>query len=124
MTITLPRQDRVEAHFDGFEVTTDQDGSAPSPFALFLASIGTCAGIYVSRFCRQRGMDTSGIRIRQSMQAGTSGLVSKIDLAIELPPGFPERYVEAVVRAAQLCTVKKHLEHPPVIEVHTLTSKV
>jgi len=123
MVITFPGEDRVDARFDGLTVSTDQDGSAPSPFSLFLASIGTCAGIYVSRFCRQRGIPTAGLRIRQhAIIDPATGLVDRIDLEIELPPEFPQRYAEAVVRSAQHCTVKKHLEHPPVIEVRALTA--
>ena len=120
MTIEFPGGDRVEAVMDGVRLVTDQDGSAPSPFQLFLASIGTCAGIYVSSFLRQRGLPTEGLVIRQRMvQDPASKLIGKIELTIELPPGVPERYREAVVRAAQLCTVKKHLERPPQIEVRT-----
>jgi ribosomal protein S12 methylthiotransferase accessory factor len=118
VTITLPGADRVEADFGAFRVATDQDGSAPSPFDLFLASIGTCAGIYVARFCRQRKIATEGLRIRQRMHDDpASGLVDRIRLEIELPDGFPAEYVDAVIRAAQLCRVKKHLAHPPEVEI-------
>jgi putative redox protein len=121
MTIEFPGGDRVDARFGGPGIVTNQDGSAPAPFELFLASIGTCAGFYVLRFCRQRGIPTEGLRILQRAEenAGT-GMVGRIDLAIELPPGFPERYREAVIRSAQLCAVKKHLEHPPRIEVRAV----
>ncbi|MBZ5638374.1 MAG: OsmC family protein [Acidobacteriia bacterium] len=118
MAIEFPGGDRVDACFDGLEIVTSQDGSAPSPFDLFLASIGTCAGIYVARFCRQRGISTQGLRIRQRVAANpASGMVDRIDLEIQLPPGFPEQYREAAIRSANLCAVKKHLEHPPRIEV-------
>jgi len=125
MVITFPGGDRVDASFEGLTVSTDQDGSAPSPFSLFLASIGTCAGIYVARFCRQRGIPTAGLRIRQKIEADPSTrLVSRIALEIELPSGFPSQYRDAVVRSAELCTVKKHLERPPAIEVRTLAAAV
>jgi ribosomal protein S12 methylthiotransferase accessory factor len=55
-------------------------------------------------------------------QDPSSGLVSRIDLDIQLPPDFPERYRAAVIRAAEQCTVKKHLEHPPVIDVRIFVS--
>jgi putative redox protein len=121
MTIEFPGGDQVAAHFDGLEVVTNQDGSAPAPFDLFLASIGTCAGFYVSRFCRQRGIPTDGLRLRQRVSAdpGTN-MVDRIELEIELPPGFPEQYRDAAVRAAKLCAVKKHLESPPRIEVRAV----
>ncbi len=122
MEIVFPHGDRVDAKMGSMVITTDQDGSAPAPFQLFLASIGTCAGIYVSSFCRQRGIPTDDIRIRQRMRANpTTRMVEQIDLDIVLPETFPEQYKEAVIRSAQLCAVKKHLEHPPAIAVRTVT---
>ncbi len=118
MTIGFPGGDRVDASFNGLTVATSQDGTAPAPFELFLASIGTCAGIYVSRFCRQRGLPAEGIRLRQHVTWSPSEhRVTRIELSIELPADFPEAYRDAVVRSAQLCAVKKHLERPPEIEV-------
>jgi ribosomal protein S12 methylthiotransferase accessory factor len=40
-----------------------------------------------------------------------------VQVTIELPDGFPEKYADAVVRAAEQCAVKKHFEHPPAIRV-------
>ncbi|HSO23567.1 MAG TPA: hypothetical protein VLT81_11690, partial [Chondromyces sp.] len=60
MTVRFPGGARVEADYNGFEIATDQardsggEASAPEPFDLFLASIATCAGIYVLRFCQKR----------------------------------------------------------------------
>jgi ribosomal protein S12 methylthiotransferase accessory factor len=121
MTIELPGGDRVDALVGGLRIATDQDGTAPSPFQLFLASIGTCSGIYVAGFCRQRGLPTEGIRISQrAVVDPATRMIDEIRLEITLPAGFPARYREAVVRSAQLCAVKKHLERPPRIAVTTV----
>jgi ribosomal protein S12 methylthiotransferase accessory factor len=124
MIIDFPGGARVDAHFGPYTVNTDQppsgggEGSAPTPFAVFLSSIGTCAGIYVLGFCRQRGLPTEGIRIVQRVHSSAfSGMVEKIDLEIQVPPTFPAKYYEAMVRSAELCAVKKHLENPPKFEV-------
>src|SRR5512135_3419130 len=121
MEITFPGGARVDANFGGFTLKTDQpvpgggDGSAPTPFATFLASIGTCAGIYVLGFCRQRGLPTEGLKLVQRMETDrATGLVGKIALDIQLPPGFPDKYKAAIIKSAEQCAVKKHLEHPPV----------
>lgn len=120
MKINFPGGARVNAEFGPHTIITDQDGSAPSPFATFLASLGTCAGIYVLGFCQQRGLPTEGIQIVQRMRQNPfNGMVDKIDLEIQVPPGFPERYHEALVRSASLCAVKKHLENPPEFDVYT-----
>ncbi len=127
LTVTFPGGARVDAQFGRHVIRTDQprhaggEGSAPAPFALFLASIGTCAGIYVLGFCRQRGLPTDGIRIVQRMEADpVTGMTTKIALDIQVPPGFPEKYHDALVRAASQCAVKKHLETPPHFEVRTV----
>lgn len=126
MIIDFPGGSRVDAHFDGFTVPTDQpaagggQGSAPTPFAVFLSSIGTCAGIYVLGFCKQRGLPTEGIRIVQRIRRSPlTGMVENIDLEIQVPPSFPQKYADSLVRSAELCAVKKHLEHPPSFNVHT-----
>ena len=126
MIIDFPGGARVDAHFGQFTVKTDQpvmgggEGSAPTPFAVFLASIGTCAGIYVLGFCRQRGLPTDGIRIVQRMHSNPfSGMVEKIDLEIQVPSSFPEKYRPSLVKSAELCAVKKHFEQPPVFDVVT-----
>jgi putative redox protein len=126
MEITFPGGARVDASFNGLTIMTDQPvqgggtGSAPTPFATFLASIGTCAGIYVLGFCRQRGLPTEGLKLVQRMETDrATGLVGKIALDIQLPPGFPDKYKAAVIKSAEQCAVKKHMEHPPVFEVTT-----
>ena len=124
MVIRFPGGARVDAEFGPYSVKTDQpvkaggEGSAASPFATFLASIGTCAGIYVLGFCQQRGLPTVGIRILQRMHPNlATGMIEKIDLEIQTPPDFPEKYLPALIKTAELCAVKKHLEQPPAIAV-------
>ncbi len=126
MIIDFPGGARVDAHFGPYMIKTDQppqgggEGSAPTPFATFLASLGTCAGIYVLGFCRQRGIPAEGIQLRQRLETNPfNGMVSKVLLDIELPADFPEKYRSAVIRVAEQCAVKKHLEHPPQFEIST-----
>jgi putative redox protein len=121
MEIVFPGGARVDALMGDTVVTTNQDGSAPAPFGLFLASIGTCAGIYVLSFCRHRGLSTEGVRIVQRMRTDSATrMVSGIDLDIVVPPDFPEKYHAALVRAADQCAVKKHLEIPPAFDVRVM----
>jgi len=122
MLIDFPGGCRVVKKISSFTVATDQPpvASAPTPFALFLSSIGTCAGIYVLGFCQQRGLPTDGIRIVQRVHSNpVSGMVDKIDLEIQVPAEFPEKYRASLIRSAELCAVKKHLENPPKFDVST-----
>lgn len=129
MIIDFPGGARVDAHFNGFTVPTDQpligggENSAPTPFAVFLSSIGTCAGIYVLGFCRQRQLPVDGIRIIQTVHSNrVTGNLEKIDLEIQVPPSFPEKYYDALIRSADQCKVKKTLENPPAFNVYTKVS--
>ena len=127
MVIRFPGGARVDAQFGPHTVRTDQppegggEGSAATPFATFLASIGTCAGIYVLGFCRQRGLPSDGIRIVQRLGADpATGMVAKISLEIHVPLSFPEKYHAALIRSAEQCAVKKHLEAPPQFAITTV----
>ena len=124
LVIDFPGGTRVDAHFGQFTVNTDQPPSstAPTPFAVFLSSIGTCAGIYVLGFCQQRNLPTDGLRIIQRVNKDSDGMVRQIDLEIQTPPGFPEKYLPSLVRSAELCAVKKHLETPPHFNIYTKES--
>lgn len=126
MVTSFPGGARVDTAFGPWVVRTDQppqaggEGSVPTPFATFLASIGACAGAYVLAFCRKRDLATDGIQILQTMHGDrATGMVTTVDLAIHLPPGFPEKYREPLVRAAEQCTIKKHLDSPPLIVIST-----
>lgn len=117
---------RVDANYNGFTIKTDQpklaggQGSAPAPFDYFLASIGTCAGIYVLSFCQQRGLSTDGIKIVQkTARDSQTRKINKISLEIQVPPDFPEQYKDAVIRAADLCAVKKIIQQPPEFDIKT-----
>lgn len=128
MIVTFGGGKKVDANFNGFTIHTDQslhaggEGSAPEPFSLFLASIGTCAAVYVLSFCQNRDIPTDEIRIVQTHFARESGHgIGKIELTIELPESFPEKYKEAIISAANLCAVKRHIMEPPEFIVQTVT---
>ncbi|MDA8430446.1 MAG: OsmC family protein [Geobacteraceae bacterium] len=123
MRITFPGGKKVNAEIGEVVIPTDQsvedggEGSAPSPFIYFLASLGTCAGIYVLSFCQQRGIDTEGMLLTQQMEFSIDDTgkkrLSRLTIDILLPPGFPEKYLNAIVKTAELCTVKKVMSDPP-----------
>ena len=120
--VTFPSGQRVDAEYGPFNIITNQDGSAPSPFALFLASIGTCAGIYVLNFCNQRNIPTDGMQIVQKMETNPfTRMIEKISIDIHLPEDFPEKYKNAVMRAADQCAVKRHMMETPDFEINTIT---
>jgi putative redox protein len=126
MEITFEGGKVVTAHSHGHIIKTDQpvsgggQNTAPSPFELFLASIGTCAGIYVKSFCDNRKIPTENIKIIETTEFDEeTGLPTHIKLDVKLPADFPEKYKEAVISVAELCKVKKSIAAPPVFQVVT-----
>lgn len=119
IVVTLPGGRRVDAVMGSHIVRTDQpranggDDSAPSPFQLFLASIGTCAGIFVQGFCAKRGIPTESIRIIEQPSYDGAGVLSSVEIQVELPPSFPDKYRDAVLRAIDGCSVKKAVQAQP-----------
>jgi putative redox protein len=127
MDIYFPGNKRVFADYKGFTVETDQpaaaggDDSAPAPFDLFIVSIGTCAGIFALDFMQRRNISTEGSKVTlRGERDPETRLVGKIRIEIQLPPGFPEQYTDAIVRAAELCSVKRHIHQPPEFEIEAI----
>ena len=128
MEITFDGGKVVTAHSHGHIIKTDQPvdsgggDTAAAPFELFLASIGTCAGIYVKSFCDNRQIPADKIKIIQTTEYNKeTGLPSSLKLDIQLPPDFPEKYKASLVHVAGLCKVKKAIADPPIFEI-TATS--
>ena len=127
--VVLEEGAKVNARMGRHLVKTDQKihggggDSAPAPFDYFLISLATCAGIYVKVFCEKRGIDASKIRILQKHRFDPeSRKMTGIDLEIILPDGFPEKYRDAVMKAADRCAVKRVLKDPPEIRIQTVSS--
>ena len=126
--IGFPGNRKVDAKFRDFVVVTDQptkyggDNSAPAPFDLFLASLGTCAGIVIKVFCLERNISTDGMKIIQEAESGSQkGVLGKIRLDIRVPSEFPDKYKRILINLANLCAVKKVMETPPEFEIKVVT---
>jgi len=129
ITVDFPGGLRVDARFGSFTVNTDQpkedggDETAPAPFELFLASLATCAGYYVFGFCKNRDIPTEGIRlIQRTEQNEKTHMIERVAIEIQLPGDFPEKYRPAVIRSAEKCLVKRHMENPPVFDISVTTT--
>jgi ribosomal protein S12 methylthiotransferase accessory factor len=126
MEITFDGGKIITAHTHGHSIKTDQPvdnggtNTAPAPFDIFLASIGTCAGIYVKSFCDNRNIPTEGIKIIQTQEWNQeTGLPTAVKIDIKVPEGFPEKYKASLVHVAELCKVKKSIANPPRFEIVT-----
>jgi ribosomal protein S12 methylthiotransferase accessory factor len=120
--VSFPGGVAVDATINGRTIHTDQPRhaggaeSGPAPFDLFLVSIATCAGFYALRFCQQRGIATDGLGVTMTPHRGDKR-IDTLRIDLRLPPRFPEKYREAIVRAIDQCAVKKAIIEPPKFEI-------
>ena len=116
--VTLPGGKRVDALVGGHVVRTDQpldnggEDTAPSPFQLFLAAIGTCAGIFVQGFCAKRGLPTEGIRIVERPRVDPETGVLRLRRRERLFVGV-ERERHRVQRLGRRRCGPRSAAHPP-----------
>ena len=121
ISISFPGGVRVDASMNGHTIHTDQpaplgENIAMSPFDVFLSSIGACMGFYALRFCQQREISTEGLGVTLEPLRNADGKhVDLLKVDLQLPQGFPEKYAEAIRRAVDHCSVKRHLLEPPSI---------
>jgi ribosomal protein S12 methylthiotransferase accessory factor len=118
--VHFPGGKKVDATTNGVVVATDQkkenggEASAPEPFALFLVSIATCAGIYALNFCHSREISVEGMSLTMSYEFNEEKhRIERLNIDLQRPIGFPEKYQRAIERAMDLCTVKRHIINPP-----------
>lgn len=130
--VSFPGGKRVAAQVGDFRLVTDQPadlggaGSAPAPFDLFLASLATCAGVYALGFCQARGIATDGLRLVQHVEYDEqSGIPRAFRLELTPPVGLPDKYRASLLRAVELCKVKKTMAAlPPIMVAFTASSEV
>jgi putative redox protein len=120
MEILFSGGKKVQSNYKGFVVETDQpkseggESSAPEPYDLFISSLGTCAGVNVLYFCDSRNISADGVKMTLSFEKDDkTHLVTQIHIHLHLPDSFPEKYRKAVIRAAEMCAVKRSLSNPP-----------
>lgn len=130
LVVSFPGGKKVDVAFDGYTVPTDQpvsgggEATAPAPYDLFLASIATCAGIYIVGFCQNRSLDPGLVKLTQRVRFDPeTKLAAHIDLDLEIDATFPEKYVPALVKVVDQCKVKKSLAAPPSFSVNTQTAQ-
>jgi len=114
---------KVNASVNGFEIATDQpqsnggDGTAPTPYDLFLASLATCAGIFAIRFFQTRNLSTDGFEMYMDVSWNREKhKLEKVIINMKLPPDFPQKYIPALKNAVELCSVKRTIMDPPEFE--------
>jgi putative redox protein len=114
--VCFPADDKIRANAKGLAVEIglppDRGGDpeAIGPFDLLLCSLALCTGYHVLSFL------DAGLCIEAERDEG-SHLLEAVSIKIKVPPGFPEKYRDAIVRAAGQCPVKAQLGRAPEFNV-------
>jgi uncharacterized OsmC-like protein len=118
--VSFPGGKKVDAKIGETLIKTDQsiknggDGSAPEPFYLFLASLATCAGFYALMFCQTRDLSIQGMSLSMECTFDPEKkLYDKMQIHLKLPENFPKNHHDAIIRAMDLCAVKRHIKGAP-----------
>lgn len=125
LKVTLEGGKKVSTQIGNHLITTDQPvkqggaDSAPAPYDLFVASIGTCAGFYVQAYCDSKGIDASGIEIDLHATRDEKKAINGFVTRITLPDSIPEKLHPAIKRVAEQCAVKKTIMKNPTFIVET-----
>ncbi len=124
--VFFPGNKKVHADLGNYIVESDQpvngggDGTAPAPYELFLASLATCAGIYVKGFCDSRGINAENIELYQDLKWDPiKHAPAAINIDIRVPADFPIKYYDMLVNAVNHCAVKNTIANPPQFNVKT-----
>lgn len=91
------RPERAAPAFDSQIVRVPERRQRSSQLAL--SSLGTCLGLYVLVYCKARGIPTDSLAIVHEQLHEPGDLRLRVNVV--LPPGFPERHVDAVRAAAR-----------------------
>lgn len=120
--VTFPGGKKSETKVKGFTVFTDQpkdsggDETHPTPFDLFFVSLASCTGITALNFCQIREIDTTGLKVELDyVRDPETHMVTDVTMEVKMPEGFPEKYRNAMKKALEQCTVKKHFKNPPAV---------
>jgi len=104
---------RIIPFMGGREITMTE-----SPFLIFLATAGMCSAVFVQAFMNQRGIPTDEVKIIQKMNYDQfTNHVGDINIHVDLPGAFPEKYKSAIISVINQCPVKQHLLTPPSFNV-------
>ena len=125
MKVTLEGNKKVSTHIGDHLIMTDQpekhggSNTAPAPYDLFLASIGTCAGFYVQSYCESKDIDSTGIEITLEAKRDEKGAINGFVTTIHVPEHIPEKLHAVFKKVAAQCAVKKTIMNNPEFIVET-----
>jgi len=117
-----------KASCNGHEVLTDQHAKeggtdkALTPSELFVASLGTCIGVYAARFCQRHNLPTDGLKVLLDWTIVKDPVrIGSIKAELHYPHEIPETEKKGLMRMAEACFVHETITHKPEINIELKT---
>lgn len=124
MEISFPKNQQVKVSWENYEITTDQlvkyggDGEFPEPYKLFLASVASCGGYYLLKFCEARNIDHQKIKMKMVYSWKDKEKESPLfEIKIKVPEDFDEKYIIPLQKAVEQCAVKRAINSNPIFQI-------
>jgi putative redox protein len=124
ITVSHTRGDRMAIRIRGHDLISDQpidaggDDAGPTPTELFVGGLAACVGFYAERFLRRHG-GAAGLTVTCDFAMSTErpSRVASVDLWVDVPEPLREDVRDALLRAAEHCTVHNSLRTPPAVRI-------
>jgi putative redox protein len=91
----------------------------PTPPELFVDSLGSCIGVYVLAFCKNTGLDPSGMKIILDWEKASDkpSRIKSISAKIDLPNTDVGPRKAALLKVAESCMIHETIKHQPEIKI-------
>ena len=107
-------------HAFKIDLPKDKEGGdlGMAPPEVFMASLGSCIGVYITRYCQASKLNTDGMEIRLSWSLSDDKTKIKIiNVKIELPNAEVGRRRDALLKVAHHCLIHNTILNPPEIKM-------
>lgn len=101
-------ESKVGNHTLSIDVPEDVGGRdrGPTPLELFVASLGSCIGVYVASYCEKNGIDDTGMTVEINFEKVSNPTrLANLKAIIRLPKGDCGHRVKAIEQTAMHCAV-------------------
>ncbi len=128
MEVNLEQGFLFKAQCSGHEVAADQPekeggtNKAMTPSELFVASLGTCIGVYAVRFCKRHNLPTEGMKVFLDWTVVKDPWrIGSIKAELHYPHDIPDPEKKGLLRMAEACFVHETILHKPEVVIDLKT---
>ena len=114
-------QAKARGHAMTIDLAKEKGGldQGMNPPEVFIASLGSCIGVYVVRYCQNAGLNTEGLNIAMAWKlSDDKHKISEINIGISLPNAEVGKREKAIMEVARHCLIHNTILGQPRIQVN------